>query len=371
MSTTEKFDHGAVPCTGVLLTNLGTPDAPTPGAVRRYLAEFLADPRVVDRPRWLWLPILSGIILNIRPRRSAHAYRQIWTAAGSPLLTITQSQTQALQTSLQARFGGPVKLAFAMRYGNPSIARGLEQLRQAGARRLLILPLYPQYSAATTASTFDAVAAVFKRWPWLPETRMVMSYHDDPGYIAALKASVEKHWREHGRGQRLLLSFHGVPERYLLQGDPYHCQCHKTGRLLAEALALEDGQWQVTFQSRFGPERWLQPYTDVTLGSLARQGVTDIDLICPGFSADCLETLEENNMRNRDLFLEAGGKRFAYIPCLNDDAAHIAALADLVARHTQGWPETAADWNSATAEMASAETAQRAKLMQEAQAGRP
>jgi ferrochelatase len=364
---TETFDHAAAACTGVLVTNLGTPDSPTPGALRRYLAEFLSDRRVVDRPRWLWLPVLYGIILNLRPRRSAHAYQQIWTDEGSPLLAITRRQTQALQAALQSRFSGPVRLACAMRYGNPSIADGLEQLRRAGARRLLVLPLYPQYSAATTASTFDAIAAVFKGWPWLPELRMVTSYHDDPGYIDALKAAVERHWRDNGRGERLLLSFHGVPRRYLLQGDPYHCQCHKTARLLAEALALKPDQWQVTFQSRFGPERWLEPYTDATLESLARQGVTDVDLICPGFSADCLETLEENDMRNRDRFLSAGGRRLGYVPCLNDDAAHIAALADLVARHTRGWPETESGWDAAAAAREQAATAQRAAALSQAQ----
>ncbi|MGQ0657150.1 MAG: ferrochelatase [Chromatiales bacterium] len=336
---TENYAHDAPACLGVLLSNLGTPQAPTRAALRRFLAEFLSDPRVVEAPRWLWWPILHGIILNIRPRKSAHAYQQIWTDDGSPLLVTSRRQVAALQQVLSNRCKGPVRVALGMRYGRPSFADALEELRGAHARRILVLPLYPQYAAATTASTFDAVAAVLRRWRWLPELRMVMSYHEEAGYIGALRESIEAHWTAQGRAERLLFSFHGIPRDYFLAGDPYHCQCHKTARLVAESLRMSDGQWQVVFQSRFGPRQWLQPYTDVTLVELARSGVKSVDVICPGFAADCLETLEEIELRNRGAFLAAGGERFKYIPALNDGPAHIAALADIVCRHIQGWFE--------------------------------
>ncbi len=343
---TAATHPAAAPATaGILLANLGTPAAPTPPAVRRYLAEFLSDPRVIDKPRWLWLPVLHGVILNVRPKRSAHAYQQIWTPQGSPLLVISRRQAQALQSALQQRYRAPIKVALGMRYGRPSIRSALEELRQAGLRRLLILPLYPQYSATTTASTFDAVAQVLHGWRWLPELRTINSYHDDPAYISALAASVRRHWEQHGRGQKLVMSFHGLPERYLRLGDPYHCFCQKTARLLSENLQLADGEWVITFQSRVGFERWLQPYTDKTLKQLAKQGIQRVDLICPGFSADCLETLEENSIRNREIFMKAGGKDFHYIPCLNDHADHIQMMLGLIERHTQGWPEFSSDWN--------------------------
>jgi ferrochelatase len=353
-SGVDNFEHGAPSCLGVLLSNLGTPDAPTPKAVRRYLAEFLADPRVIEVPRLVWLPVLHGIILNTRPRRSAHAYEQVWTEQGSPLLAISRRQAEALERDLKAQCHAPVKVALGMRYGNPSITVGLEELRAAGARRVLVLPLYPQYSGATTASTFDAVARVLRGWRWLPELRMVTSYHDDERYITALKASIEAHWASNGRGERLLLSFHGIPKKYFLGGDPYHCFCKKTARLIAESLGLSERQWQVSFQSRVGFEEWLQPYTDVVLRELPRSGVTSLDVICPGFAADCLETLEEIAIRGRDSFLQAGGQRFSYIPALNDSNAHIAALTALVLRHAQGW---LSDEDDAAARAASRERA--------------
>lgn len=334
-----NFEHGGAQCVGVLLVNLGTPDAPDPRSVRRYLAEFLSDPRVAEMPRILWLPILHGIILNTRPHRSAHAYRQIWTAEGSPLLAITTRMAAALQGAFAERAAGAVRVVPAMRYGNPSVRAGLEVLRAAGARRVLVLPLYPQYSAPTSASTFDAVSGVLRRWRRVPALRTVMSYHDDPGYIAALARSIESHWQAHGRGERLLLSFHGLPERYSRAGDPYHCQCHETARLVTESLRMKDGEWTVTFQSRFGPRSWLKPYTDVTLTELAGGGVNSVDVVCPGFPADCLETLEEISLRNRDTFLAAGGKTFHYIPALNDRREHIAVLADLALRNLKGWLE--------------------------------
>ena len=260
----RHFSHSQPDTIGVLLTNLGTPDAPDTGAVRRYLAEFLADPRIVEAPRWLWRLVLHGIILRIRPPRVARAYASVWTKEGSPLLAYTRQQAEALQPLLEARFRQPVKVTFAMRYGNPSLAAGLAELQQAGARRILVLPLYPQYSATTTASTFDAIADELKTWRLLPELHLLTQYHDHSGYIAALCQSIRAFWQDHGQPEKLLFSFHGLPKRYLLAGDPYFCQCHKSARLVAEQLGLKDGQWQVCFQSRFGREEWLQPYTDMT-----------------------------------------------------------------------------------------------------------
>lgn len=336
--------HSQRPCLGVLLANLGTPDAPTPQALRRYLAQFLSDPRVIELPKALWQPILHGIVLRTRPKRSAAAYAKIWTQEGSPLLVTTRRQAAQLQAALEVTLPGPVAIEVAMRYGAPSIGEAMEKLSAAGARRLLVLPLYPQYSATTTASTLDAVNARLRRWRWQPEIRTINGYHDDQGYIDALSKRVRMHWAKHGRGERLILSFHGIPRRYFLAGDPYHCFCHKTARLLAEALGLDENEWQVTFQSRFGKAPWLQPYTDATLKKLARSGVRAVDVICPGFAADCLETLEEIAQQNRDWFIEAGGRELRYIPALNDDEAHINALAALVRRHVQGWEEADRAW---------------------------
>jgi len=332
----EDYEHGEPERIGVLLTNLGTPDAPEKSALKRYLAEFLWDPRVVEIPRPVWWLILNGIILRTRPARSAAAYREVWTDEGSPLLRITQRQCQGLQERFRSEEGS-IRFAIGMRYGNPSIAQGLETLKGQGCRRILALPLYPQYSASTTGSTFDAVADTLKHWRWLPELRFNTQYHDQPGYIQALAESVRNHWATHGRGQRLLFSFHGVPKRYFLSGDPYHCQCHKTARLVAEALGLSEAEWQLAFQSRFGREEWLRPYTDETVKQLPSEGITELDVICPGFSADCLETLEEIESENRDYFLEAGGEKFQYIPALNDNPSHLDFLADLVVDKTQDW----------------------------------
>jgi ferrochelatase len=334
----SQYRHGSPTRLGVLVTNLGTPDAPRAGAVRRYLAEFLSDPRVIELPRLLWLPILYGVILPFRAPRSAHAYRKIWTEQGSPLLVNAQAQAAALQTALSARLPGPVTVALGMRYGNPSIASAMEALRAAGATRLLVVPLYPQYSGSTTGSTLDAINAVLARWRALPELRTVMRYHDAPGYIQALAASVREHWATHGHGQRLLFSFHGLPKRYLLAGDPYHCECLKTARLTAEALGLAPDAWAVAFQSRVGREEWLRPYTDETLAAWRDAKVGDIDVICPGFSADCLETLEEIAMQNAEAYA-FGGASLRYIPCLNARPDHIEFLTALCLQHVQGWPE--------------------------------
>jgi ferrochelatase len=333
------FRHDAADSLGILLVNLGTPDSPSPADVRRYLKEFLWDPRVVEMARPIWWLVLNGVILNTRPRRSAAAYAKVWTDEGSPLLVISKQQQAALQQQLSDTLPGPVHVALAMRYGNPSIATGLAELREAGARRVLVLPLYPQYSATTTASIFDAVTAELKNWRWLPELRFVNHYHDDPAYIAALADSVREHWAQHGQAEKLVMSFHGIPKEYFEAGDPYFCECQKTGRLLAEALGLSEQQWLLTFQSRLGPKEWLSPYTDQTLEQLGKGGTRTVDVICPGFAADCLETLEEIAMENRDTFLEAGGEGYRYIPCLNDRPDHIAQLGQLVQRHVQGWAE--------------------------------
>ncbi len=330
------FSHGEEALSGVLLTNLGTPQAPTRGAVRRYLAEFLSDPRVIEVPRVIWLAVLQ-VILIVRPGRSARAYRAIWTEHGSPLLAHARRQAELLDRELGQRDTGPVKVALGMRYGQPSIAYALETLRSAGARRIVVLPLYPQYSATTTGSTFDAVAATLRTWRWLPELRFLTHYHDHPGYIEALVDAVKASWDTHGRAERLLYSFHGLPQRYFLAGDPYPCECRKTARLVSEALGLGDEDWDVSFQSRVGREPWLKPYTDELLGEWASSGVRGVDVISPGFSADCLETLEEIDMRYRDLFLDAGGEAFHYIPALNDQPAHIRALADLLSTQLGEW----------------------------------
>ena len=341
--TAAKFEHDRAPRIGVLLVNLGTPDEPTPGAVRRYLAEFLSDPRVVEIPAVLWQPILHGIVLRTRPAQSAAKYRKIWTPDGSPLAVHSARQRTLLlgylgqrmkKAGLPADFC-PVELG--MRYGNPSIDVGLRKLRAAGVDRILVLPLYPQYAASTTASVFDRYADALRGMRHIPGTRLVDSFHDDPGYIRALAQNINDYWMKNGRGDRLVLSFHGVPRRTLERGDPYHCHCHKTARLLTDELGLDRKQWVVSFQSRFGRAEWLKPYTAATLQALAREGVARVDVACPGFVADCLETLEEIAIEGRDLFVKAGGKAFHAIPCLNEHPLWIGALADLAWRHLQGW----------------------------------
>jgi ferrochelatase len=336
------FRHGQPPRTAVLLVNLGTPDEATAPALRRYLAEFLSDPRVVEiSPRFVWWFILHGVILRTRPKQSAAKYASVWMPEGSPLAVWTQRQAAALGDALAAR-GHAVRVRHAMRYGNPSIASVMDGLRAEGATRVLVLPAYPQYAAATTASVADKVLEWATQARRMPELRFVAEYHDDPGYIAALAARLRAHWAEHGRGDRLVLSFHGVPERSLLLGDPYHCQCHKTARLLAEALGLPREQMVVTFQSRFGKAKWLEPYTEPTLEKLAAEGTKRVDVMCPGFVADCLETLEEIAQEAREAFLAAGGERFDYVPCLNAEPPWIDALAALAERHLSGWDTKAA-----------------------------
>ncbi|SFN02199.1 ferrochelatase [Dokdonella immobilis] len=319
----------------VLLVNLGTPDAPDTRSVRRYLAEFLWDPRIVEQPRWLWWLVLNGIILRIRPGRSARAYAKVWTAEGSPL----EVETRSLAGRLQAAFGERVTIRHAMRYGSPSIAQTLEEMARAGMQRLLVVPVFPQYSATTTASVLDAVGAVFRRWRRPPELRFVSDYHGESAHIEALARSVERHWHEHGRGDRLLLSFHGIPERYIRNGDPYREQCEATTAHLRRRLGMAEDELLLSYQSRLGREPWLQPYTDMTLAGLPALGVRTLDVMCPGFAVDCLETLEEIAMEGRETFLEAGGEAFRYIPCLNDNDDQVAAIRALIQRQCQGWPE--------------------------------
>ncbi|MBI5141602.1 MAG: ferrochelatase [Nitrospirae bacterium] len=320
---------GQITKTGILLANLGSPDEPTTAAVRRYLKEFLWDRRVVEMPRPLWWLILNGIILNTRPRRSAHAYKTVWTPEGAPLLAISKKQATALESVMRQKSEG-LEVAVGMRYGSPSIRSGLEELRGKNCGRIVILPMYPQYSAATTASTFDAVADALKTWRHVPELRFITNFHDHPGYIAALAASVKTAWRN-GEPDKLIISFHGMPKRCIDLGDPYHDECAATARLLAAKLGLPDGRWIMTFQSRFGRDEWLKPATDDTLRALARGGVKSVDVICPGFPADCLETLEEIAVQNRDFFHASGGERYRYIPALNDDPAFIDALGEICA----------------------------------------
>lgn len=322
---------------GVLLVNLGTPQAPTAPAIRRYLAEFLSDPRVIEIPRYLWMPILHGVVLPRRPARLAPRYEAIWMEGGSPLLVYTQRQARALAPLLAER-GLDVRVEAAMRYGEPSIAQAIARLRQAGCSRMLTVPLYPQYSASTTATVIDEVGRVAARLRDQPELRYLKRFHVDPGYIGALAGTIQRYWDAHGKPQKLLLSFHGLPRYSIELGDPYYRDCMQTAKALGARLSLASDEIEVSFQSRFGSARWLEPYTEPTLKELARQGVTEVDVVCPGFTADCIETLEEIAQEGRDAFLGAGGQRFRYINALNDDPDWIAALADLVQTQLQGWP---------------------------------
>ncbi|MEM7196020.1 MAG: ferrochelatase [Pseudomonadota bacterium] len=327
--TSSTHQNGSDGKIGVLITNLGTPDAPDKKAVRRYLKEFLWDPRVVEAPRPVWWFVLNGIILNTRPAKSAEAYSEVWTEDGSPLLVISERQVSEIRNHLQHAAPG-IEVELAMRYGNPSIPSGLKKLQAKGVSKILILPLYPQYSATTTGSTFDAVTREMSSWRWLPEIETIHPYFDNPDYVTALGNSIREHWEEHGQAEKLLMSFHGIPANYSAKGDPYHDQCLRTAQLLAEELQLRDDRFLVTFQSRLGPQKWLQPYTDKTLKKLGRSGCESVQVVCPGFSADCLETLEEIAGENRDYFLGAGGKRYEYIECLNDRQDHITMLCKII-----------------------------------------
>ena len=324
--------------TGVLLVNLGTPNRPDAGAVRSFLSEFLHDRRVIELSRWVWCPILHGVILRLRPKRSAAAYQTIWQPDGSPLALITHQQVTAVQKHIHQHYSNAVSVQLGMRYGQPSLQSAMRHMAASGINHLLVVPLYPQYSSSTTASVFDAVAKELMTWRNIPELRLIRDYHLNKGYLSALSASVDSHWQTHGRNELILFSFHGTPQRYHEQGDPYFSQCHETASALAKQLGLEKNAWRLSFQSRFGRTPWLKPYTDQTLRALPGQGVSSVDIICPGFAADCLETLEEVKGQLRDVFINAGGQSFRYIPCLNDNQDHIQALSDLVQHHLGGWP---------------------------------
>lgn len=323
---------------GVVLMNLGTPDAPTPSAIRRYLQQFLSDPRVVELPRWLWFPILFGPLSMFRPAKVAPGYQMMWQEYGdSPLRVISRRQTDALRERLAALGGDAAPaVALAMSYGNPSLPDALAELHAKGVEQVLLIPLYPQYSATTTGAIYDQVAAIVRTSRDIPAIHVVKSYYQYPRFTAALATSVQRYWLEHGKARKLLLSFHGIPQRNVDLGDPYYAHCVETARALAVALALDDTQWAISFQSRLGRARWLQPYTSELLREWGAQGVTDVDVICPAFAADCLETLEEIAVENRAIFEQAGGRNYRYIPCLNDSADQIDLLIDIIVDQMPG-----------------------------------
>ena len=359
----SEFVHGRATKIGILVCNLGTPDTPTTQAVRRFLAEFLSDTRVVELPRLLWLPILHGIVLRLRPRKTAAAYAKIWDEDGSPLMTISMRQGAAIAAAMEAQWPGINEVVVAMRYGEPSIASGLRRLRDLNVRKILVLPLYPQYAGSTTGSVLDAINAELSRWRWVPSLRFISDYHADTAYIAALAKSIEQYWAANGRGEHLLMSFHGTPKNAFLAGDPYHCHCHTTARLLAERLELGDNDWELTFQSRFGWNEWLQPYTETRLRDLAGNGKKIVDLVCPGFSADCLETLEEIALRYAETFTAEGGESLRYVPALNDGSEHIQALVSLIRKNLAGWDEAESSWDTALDEKHRTAVAARASTM--------
>lgn len=336
-SKSPSFQHAKTSKAAVVLVNLGTPNAPTAKALRPYLREFLSDSRVVEIPKIIWWFILNCIIIPFRAKKSAAKYAAIWTTEGSPLKVHTQKQATLLKGYLGER-GHQVDVVAAMRYGQPALADVLDRLEQDGCNKIVILPAYPQYSATTTASIYDAVFDHYKKVRHIPELRLVKQYHDHPAYILALKNSVLKHWEQNRRGKHLVISFHGVPKRTLLLGDPYHCACHKTARLLAENLGLHKDEYSIAFQSRFGRAAWLQPYTLPTVETLAKNGTERLDIICPSFISDCLETLEEINIEVRSAFLLAGGKEFHTIPCLNEDALWLHGLAEITEPYLHSWP---------------------------------
>jgi len=331
------FTHGTPEKTGILLVNLGTPDAPTAQAVRPYLKEFLSDPRVVEIPKPIWWLILNGIILNVRPKKSAAKYASVWMPEGSPLRVYTAKQATLLEGYLSERTKAPFVVDYAMSYGNPSIASVMQKLKAQNCTRILVVPLYPQYAASSTATVFDRVFAAVQTMRNTPAIRTIKHFHDDAGYIKALAANVNEYWMKNGRPEKLVMSFHGVPQYTLEKGDPYHCECLKTGRLLAEELGLSKEQYVVSFQSRFGKAEWVKPYTTATLLELGKQKTKRVDVVCPGFVADCLETLEEIAMEGKEDFQHAGGGEYNYIPCLNDRSDWMHAFTDLVMDNLQGW----------------------------------
>ena len=333
----KDYEHGSKEKIGVLITNLGTPDAPNKKELKVYLNQFLSDPRVIELPKILWQIILKLVILQIRPSKSAEAYKQIWTDKGSPLLDIANRQLYKIQSSFSSK-NENIVFEVGMRYGNPSIPDALLKLQKKQVRRLLVLPMYPQYCAATTGSTFDEVTNVLQKWRWIPEMRFINQYFEEKNYIEALSNSIKSFWKKTSKPQKIIFSYHGIPKRYLTNGDPYHCFCLKTTRLVKENMGLSDDEIMTTFQSRFGREEWLKPYTSETLKELPKQGIKNIHIISPGFSSDCLETLEELEEENKEYFMESGGENYHYIPCLNDHDDHIDVFVNLIKKHTQGWP---------------------------------
>jgi len=338
--TEPAFIHGTPEKTGILLVNLGTPDAPTAQAVRPYLKQFLGDPRVVEIPRLVWWLILNGVILNVRPKKSAAKYASVWLKEGSPLRVYTERQASLLQGYLGERTRAPVVVDYAMTYGQPSIPDVLRKLKAQNCQRILVVPLFPQYAASSTAPVFDQVFGEMQQLRNMPALRTIKHFHDHPGYIKSVVANINEYWMKHGRPEKLLMSFHGVPQYTLDKGDPYHCECHKTGRLVAEALGLTREQYTVSFQSRFGRAEWIKPYTTATLLELGKTKTRRVDVVCPGFVGDCLETLEEIAMEGREDFQHAGGGEYHYIPCVNDRSDWIHALTDLVIENLQGWLPT-------------------------------
>ncbi len=332
------YTHGTAEKTAVLLINLGTPEAPTAHAVRPYLKEFLGDPRVVEIPRLVWWLILNGIILNTRPKKSAKKYASIWMQAGSPLKVYTERQTQLLRQHLHERTGNStVVVEYAMRYGNPSVASVLSKLKAQNCQRILLVPMYPQYAASSSATALDAVLKELLHFRNMPAIRTVKHFHDDPGYIRSSAQNIRDYWSKHGRPDKLVMSFHGVPAYTLEKGDPYHCECLKSGRLIAQELGLTAEQYVISFQSRFGKTEWIKPYTTATLHTLGMQRTRRVDVVCPGFVADCLETLEEIAMEGKADFQQAGGGDFHFIPCLNDRPDWTQALGELILNNLQGW----------------------------------
>ena len=329
-----SYDHqGEPPQSGVLLCNLGTPDAPCAAKLRAYLKEFLSDPRVVEVPRLIWFVILYFFILPLRPARSAKLYKSVWTNEGAPLLVNCSAQVEGIRQRLQTKYGRHIPVSLGMRYGNPSISSALSELTELNVRNIVVLPLYPQYCAATTGSTFDAIAKIMIKSRWVPELHFIAGYQQSPEYIMAIGETIKTHFKENGRQKKIIFSYHGTPQKYLEKGDPYHCFCHQTTRLVSEFVGLKEDDVLTTFQSRFGREPWLQPYTDETLEMLPSQGISSVAILCPGFSSDCLETLEEIQVEARDIFTRAGGSEFHYIPALNANPLHLDALTQIISRH--------------------------------------
>lgn len=365
-SIRRDFRHGEIPALGILFVNLGTPAAPTAAALRPYLKQFLWDPRVIEYSRPAWWTILHLFVLPRRPKASAELYRRVWTEEGSPLAVYSERLARKVETRLREEIGTPLHVRLGMTYGEPSVPRALGELEALGCRRLLVFPMYAHYSGTSVGASFDAVARELMTWRWVPELRTIHQYHDEPLYVRAVARSLRELWDAEGEPEKLVMSFHGIPKRYFLNGDPYHCQCHKTGRLVAEELGLPADRWLVTFQSLFGKEEWLQPYTDRTLEAMARSGVRSVDVVCPGFTVDCLETIDEIGRESRHVFLEAGGERYRFVPCLNDRTEQVELYAELCRRNLGGWATPRAEYDAAAVERQAEESRRRAEAMQAA-----